>query len=59
MTSAPRLPHQLAALRVQLRELSSDCDRLQALQVEEEVGKTGLVKTPKVLVVDSVFFVDF
>ena len=33
---APRLPQQLAEIRQQLRQLSADCDRLQALAVEPE-----------------------
>lgn len=33
---APRLPQQLAEIRQQLRQLSADCDRLQALSNEAE-----------------------
>mmetsp|Transcript_43356 Transcript_43356/g.94208 ORF Transcript_43356/g.94208 Transcript_43356/m.94208 type:complete len:166 (-) Transcript_43356:15-512(-) len=32
---APRLPQQLAEIRQQLRQLSADCDRLQALAQED------------------------
>ena len=32
---APRLPQQLAEIRQQLRQLSADCDRLQALAMED------------------------
>lgn len=36
LSIAPRLPQQLAEIRQQLRQLSVDCDRLQALGKDED-----------------------